>query len=308
MSLRAAFFGLNQVPPPEPPDAPATLTAAPTGTNNLHVGLTWAASTGAAGYILEYDDGGGWDEIADTASLSYTHTTPLYGIVTHSYRVRAYNGNGESANATATQKGRRVGGVGSWTLNESSGTRSDSIGANHFTEPSASVGSATGKLGNGANITGVNDRLEITSPGAVLQFSGSFTIAIWFYLDSAVPGEATILIYNYNGGWWIRHNGTSYRARVSGTEIETTIAAGEWYRGVLLYDAVAGEARSYLNGTLIGTESVAAPSWSGAIMLGSDAFSWMDGIGDQIDMVARAWSAAEIAEDFNAGAGVAYPS
>lgn len=70
-----------------------------------------------------------------------------------------------------------------WKLDEASGTRIDSFGANNLTDNNT-VTQAAGKLGSAAQCTLANLE-KLTSTSSSLRFaSGSFTLALWVYLDT----------------------------------------------------------------------------------------------------------------------------
>jgi hypothetical protein len=312
MSLRGFFFGLNQVPPPPPPAAPATLSAFPTGTNNLQVGLAWAASAGATGYILEYSiDNSSWSEIQDTASTSYTHPTPTYGQVTHYYRVRAYSGNGESGNTTATCRGLLLGLVAYWKLDEASGDRSDSIGGNHLTDNNT-VSSALGKLGNAADfVAGNTEFLRKTTTLDAMNFSGSFTFDMWVYPTAnafSIPVERGSAGSN---GWTLEFTGTQiYLATYDPTSTALdTINRDEWTYVLADFDDAGNQIGiTKNNGTPVTTsrtEPVGQPTTQ--FTLGRAGGQGYTGRLDEAGLWARVLSSAERAARYNSGAGLSYP-
>lgn len=313
------------LPVPEgllPPSTPTSFMAQPTGTNNLHIGLSWD-DMGADGYIVEYDDGGGWTEIADTASTSYTHTTPTYGIVDHDYRVRGYTSGGESDNATTSQKGRWLGAVFGSHLDEASSNRTTFLSGLTLTDHNT-VGSTTGVLGNAAQFVAANNEYLSVADNAALSIGGGdFTIAIWarrtsggssyqtvmgkdgfpsprewaLYFKFADTEEFRLILFNSGDG-------------SVGEVSSAALSLSTWYRCVVT--RAGSDLKMYINGgtpttaTVTGTPrssssadfTVAAPSSAGGY----------NGDADEPLIIKRAWSAAEIAEDYNSGAGVEYPN
>ncbi|MCX6874394.1 MAG: hypothetical protein NTW21_11405 [Verrucomicrobia bacterium] len=80
-----------------PPSVPTGLVATPAPGQ---VALTWAASTGAAGYNVKRSTTSGAEvQIGTASATTYTDTTVTNG-TTYYYMVSATNSNGESANST----------------------------------------------------------------------------------------------------------------------------------------------------------------------------------------------------------------
>ncbi|MFT5412370.1 MAG: immune inhibitor A, partial [Verrucomicrobiales bacterium] len=89
-------FDFEVVGAATPPDAPSNLLA--TATSYDRIALTWSdQSSDEIGFKLERDGGGGWIEIATVGAdvLVYTDTG-LAASTAYGYRVRGYNGGGNS--------------------------------------------------------------------------------------------------------------------------------------------------------------------------------------------------------------------
>jgi regulation of enolase protein 1 (concanavalin A-like superfamily) len=82
---------------PVPPSAPATLVA--TAPSSSRIDLSWAASSGATGYLIERKSPGdaNYVQIAGPISGTTYANTGLAASTSYSYRVRAVNGAGNSA-------------------------------------------------------------------------------------------------------------------------------------------------------------------------------------------------------------------
>ncbi|MHC4606969.1 MAG: S8 family serine peptidase, partial [Planctomycetota bacterium] len=75
--------------------------------------------------------------------------------------------------------------VGHWTLDESSGTRSDSSGNGNDLADHSTVGSAAGKVGNAASFNGTSEYLDISDANQTgLDAAGALTLAAWISADS----------------------------------------------------------------------------------------------------------------------------
>ncbi|MBI2105119.1 MAG: PEP-CTERM sorting domain-containing protein [Candidatus Omnitrophica bacterium] len=71
-----------------------------------------------------------------------------------------------------------------WTLDETSGTRFDSVGSNHLTDHNT-VTQASGVVGNAAQFTKANSEyLSIADNPSISMGDEDFTLAAWVYLDS----------------------------------------------------------------------------------------------------------------------------
>jgi len=86
----------NTVPPvPQPPPTPSGLTASPVSTNQIN--LTWSASTGAIGYIVNRAG----SNISSTAATSFSDTG-LATATAYCYTIVATNSIGNSSATAAT--------------------------------------------------------------------------------------------------------------------------------------------------------------------------------------------------------------
>jgi Concanavalin A-like lectin/glucanases superfamily len=310
-----------------PPNAPTGLTATPTGTNNLHVLLNWTDnSDNETGFIVEYStDNATWSELTTTAAnaTTYTHTTPTYGQVTHYYRVRAESGAGESANATASQKGRYLGAVFNANLNEGSGNRATQISGLTLTDNNT-VGSVAGILSNAALFVATNNESLSHANNAVFSVGdGDFTLRVWTNLDASQtnPDCGIMTMDNYPSAgreWHILYVPPDVRFNMQNSadddivSVSAPVGASAWHR--VLVTRLGANISVYVDGgtpatgTIVGTPNTGAATFRLG-SLGTGTSYHMDGATDDVIIVkGRVWSAAEIAEDYNSGAGVAYPN
>jgi hypothetical protein len=211
-----------------------------------------------------------------------------------------------------------------WSLNESSGTRSDSHGSNDLVD-SDTTGSATGKVGSAARIdSSAADKLTVESSS--LQGGASFTVAGWIYLDSlnvsagawfgatsSVPfssrsdwmwafrsSSGLFQFYTSDGGW------KSLNAISFGT-----VSSGTWYHVTTWYDSDASTMSIKVNnGATDSRTSVTATHQSLATTLrvGGYHTNAFDGRVDELGFWSRVLTANEITELYNSGTGIGYSS
>jgi hypothetical protein len=214
--------------------------------------------------------------------------------------------------------------VAYWKLDEASGTRNDSVGANHLTDAS-SVGSAAGKLGNAASFaTASTDSLSLSDNAEVSTGDVDFTFAFWLYLTdeggpyipiskdeesnrdytfdfNAIGGSKTLRFY-INGG-------------AVNVESASGLSASTWYFVVAWHDSTANTLNLKINnGT---TQSVSTggttPTDSGsAFRIGGRNYSgfewWLNGLVDDVGLwKGRILTSGEMTEIYNSGNGVTYP-
>lgn len=94
---------------------------------------------------------------------------------------------------------QQTGIVSYWKLDETSGTRIDSIGANNLTDNNT-VLSGTGKASNGALFAAANsESLSKSSPPTGLKFQNDYTVLFWHKPQSGPGASEKYLIYNGGG-------------------------------------------------------------------------------------------------------------
>lgn len=109
-----------------------------------------------------------------------------------------------------------------WTLDEGSGDRLDSIGDIDLT-PTGTVGSAPGKLGNAATMTGTGNRLskatQIDCP------TTGFTVWGWIKISAAADTALLTCYKDSTKAWELIYTGNSWRFIVRDTDITTYVAS-----------------------------------------------------------------------------------
>lgn len=192
---------------------------------------------------------------------------------------------------------QQTGVVSYWKLDETSGTRADSIGSNNLTDNNT-VLSGTGKVSNAADFEASNSEYlsiaDASQSGLDLN-AEDLTMLCWYNLESA--GEKYLL------SKWV--SGSGYRLSVNTSEINfylanateinqaSTTTTGVWYHIALTFTPDADRAVLYKDSAVIATDASAAGVIAdnvGAFVLGarSDADSPYDGLMDEA-LIAKRW-------------------
>jgi hypothetical protein len=203
-----------------------------------------------------------------------------------------------------------------WKLDETSGTRFDSVGTNNLTE-NGSVGSTLGKIGNAATGFSTTDYLVNTS--TVGQITGDWTATCWFRTGSDINTNQGIVcrttttandveylldIFSNNVRFVLSTSSGIYVAQTP-IATNTTYFVASWYDGtninISLNDgAVTSTAAPGIPVQLFGSELTV-----GLRLDDSRPF-----LGDWIDEVGiwnRVLTSGEITQLYNGSAGLTYP-
>lgn len=199
-----------------------------------------------------------------------------------------------------------------WKMDEASGTRVDSLGANNATV-TGTVSSNTGKRDNAIEVaTGAN----YLSAGTNITPSGSDrSVACWVYPTDVAAQRSFLssgIAYNNANPLWmlvLRQGGGSgpfsvYHAGsyVNGSTVAST---STWYH--VAYTFASSVALLYVNGALEGSVFAADSGFAGAIFMGN-SFSLFAGRMDEVGIWNRALTSTEVAQLYNGGSGVTYPA
>jgi len=212
--------------------------------------------------------------------------------------------------------------VSYWLLDETSGTRSDSVGSNHLTDNNT-VGYDTGMHNNAAKFVKANsESLSLAAPGLINTIipAKSMTISMWVKFDvdeylialrEGVTGSTTagFTVYYGNGQpkmEFVPTDGTHELPARS-----ATLTTGVWYHLLYVYDNVANTGLVYTNG-VAGTlaEYAYTPSIEqGSFRLGawSNGSTGITGLMDEVAIWSRVLESDEITELYAEGAGKFYP-
>ena len=247
------------------------------------VRITWVPSvdtggSGLAGYYILRDGlivSGG----TPVAVSTYDDTNPNFG-TTYSYTVKAVDNNGNeslpSAAAIVTTSAFETlaNPTAFWELEETSGTRFNSVLTGNNLTDNNTVGSMAGKVGNAAQFTLANtEYLSAADNPALSTGDIDFSIAAWVYFDSltdartivskADTGANEYLLYFYNNR--IRFNvANAVEVAADNLGAPTT---GQWYFVVAWHDSVNNQIGIQVNG---GTADTAA--YAGGVVDGTAPF------------------------------------
>lgn len=211
-----------------------------------------------------------------------------------------------------------------WKLEETSGTRNDSKGANHLTDNNT-VLSATGKLGTAADFeVATTEYLSIADNTDLSAGDIDFAFALWVQLESKT---ANMNILSKSGGAGAREYSIAYILSVDRFRFTVSAdgtasvnvdannfgipATATWYFIVAWHDAAANTINIKINdGTVNSTAHTTGVFNSTALFaLGASSVpsSYFDGLIDAVYFWKRVLTADEITALYNSGNGKDYP-
>jgi hypothetical protein len=222
--------------------------------------------------------------------------------------------------------------VSYWKLDETSGTRFDSVSTNNLTDNNT-VGSAIGKIGNAASFVRANNEyLSSASSAFDIAANEDFAFSFWYKgtgtaspnVNEVILGKGTF--NDANGGWYLNLEQSPQRFQfvftdTSGSSLiahgSTNYNDGFWHHIVLNFDR-SGNAVVIVDGNT-GTPEVALDisSRAGAVQSNFDFFlaRFADNLGNnfagKLDELGfwkgRILTDAEIAQLYNGSASITYP-
>jgi hypothetical protein len=212
-----------------------------------------------------------------------------------------------------------------WKLNEASGDASDSIGSLYLSDNN-SVGSTTGKIGNGRSFNGSTQYLSHASNSTLETGDIDFTIAAWVKLNtfksSSIVAKDTNTGRDYTldydtGGFncfrWYLNGGLGGMPAISATG---TFSTGVWYHIVAWHDSVnnlIGMSINNGNPQTASTSGLAPNANSGTeFRIGARQYpgneDYTDGVIDEVGFWKnRVLSAQDRSDLYNLGSGLGYP-
>ena len=213
--------------------------------------------------------------------------------------------------------------VGYWSLGEASGTRSDSVGANHLSDNNT-VTSTTGQVGNCAQFVAANtEYLSITDNTDLSMGNIDFSIAAWVQL--ADQFALNQLVAKSTGSDFAYHlffnGGSTYRLKM---EIANAVGLGgydaieattfglppqdTWFFVVGWYDSVADTLNIQVNDGTVDSKGNSTGSFDdgGTFYLGRYDSFYFGGLLDEVGIWKKALTSAERTWLYNSGAGRSY--
>lgn len=207
--------------------------------------------------------------------------------------------------------------VSYWKLDEASGTRFDSHGANHLTDTNT-VSQAVGKLDNAAAFVRANfERLDIASNADLTTGAIDWSFACWFFPTNTVDyqGIAAKKTDNAQQEWELAVNGTNLQWYVvhEGNASSDNILLGGYtanaWNHIMIWKTGTTIGMQLNGGTPSTLTLTATPRTStGMFALGATGGgNFYDGRIDEAGFWRRALSADERTTLYSNGAGKGYP-
>lgn len=190
-----------------------------------------------------------------------------------------------------------------WTLDESSGSRVDSVGGNNLTDIGTSVGSTTGKDGDCAVFDNAADNLRSSS--SLAGPPTSISCALWGMVGT---GAALQLLFDYGGDAFVklsvRNGGNAvWNVNEEGAScIIPSLSVDTWHLIVVTFSG--GTSKAYVDGSLIDTQS---PGDMATVLSFEILRSSGTSNADEISIWNRAITAEEVTDIWNGGAGTFLP-
>jgi hypothetical protein len=206
--------------------------------------------------------------------------------------------------------------VSYWTMDETSGGRSDSTGLNALTDNNTVVGSA-GKIGNAADFAVVNNEFlsRIDTDNSLDGGNRDYTYSVWFKTTAAVANSAIFTKSDYNDhGLDLIATGVVRWETGSFTPVYAQSAPGfndgNWHHVVCWYTAATG-----IPSMVIDNGSVLAPASPSNFLVNNQPFivggtsggGTLTGSVDELGRWSRLLTSTERTSLWNSGAGRTYP-
>ena len=214
--------------------------------------------------------------------------------------------------------------VSYYTMDEESGTRSDSTASNNDLTDNNTVLFGTGKISNAGDFETANtEYLSITDAAQTgLDFSTAMSISLWVNYESIVDSFfahkfATVNQRSYAFGSVTTPDPDEVNVYLSadGSVPAPAVFAwvpstATWYHLVFLYDGSAGSIELYVDNVSQGTVTGQAASLfngTSPFYLGYQSTIGFDGLIDEYGLWSRVLTPTEISQLYNGGAALAYP-
>lgn len=204
-----------------------------------------------------------------------------------------------------------------WTMSESSGVRSDSVGTNHLADPT-SIGSAPGLMGNAASLVKASSQYFSGTTPTVFSSGAARTLMLWFKIAAGETVPNSIFgVQNLPHGsdrrCSIYSSGSAPYKTIGlqlGSNALTTAgfySTEEWHQLIYTFDGVDTHNLYSDGGTLRGTKVAADAGSTAGMYFGNSAAGYLNGLLQQVGVWSRVLSTDEMATIYAAGAGLPYP-
>lgn len=202
--------------------------------------------------------------------------------------------------------------VSYWKLEEASGTRVDSHGSNDLT--GTTRGAVTGVIDNGNDFESGSGDYLTAGDTASLSITSDLSISCWVKYESYTTGQMNIVskwrstsgnrsyaFYTQsNNLYWLNSSTGNYQALAA---VSWTPTTGVWYHLCVSYDASAGSATFYLDGSQLGSTQTGLPTsiidnstpFNLGAGEGSSPTLYFDGVMDEVAIWSRTLSASDAA-------------
>lgn len=207
--------------------------------------------------------------------------------------------------------------VSFWALNESSGSRVDTIGSNDLTITGGAVTDAVGKVGSSTQFqSGSSGYLSVDNNSSFNTSGGDFSLSVWAYLDNKTGTQ--VFASKYGGGGYAIYYEPGSSAFMFSTYAGNGVTAGTdlgdpstgtWYHIVGVHDSVANANTIRINDQYqdVSTSVVDQADTSGPFTIGAFGAAGQYIANGRVDAVGfwnRKLTADEITELYGSGSGV----
>jgi hypothetical protein len=311
--------------PSGPPYAPDGLGAQGISANQIN--LTWTDnSIDETGFAIERSpDGTNFAQVATVAANTTSYSdTGLSPITAYFYRVRAYNGSGDSSYTSVAEASTKangqppLAGMVAWWPAENS---ADDVIGNHNGTTPYGIAYAPGKSGQAFDFEASNSRVFVPDSPDFVPTNG-FTFEGWFYARQTLDSYIGMRGDDRGGfdAWVVRRlsdGQLSFEMDGLPSEsvvIETPVQNNQWCHFAATFDSATSEMKLYINGALAANADIPFqpigaydPGWDPGIGIGNQSGTInrtsFDGLIDDVALYSRALSPLEIQAIYNAGAG-----
>ena len=243
----------------------------------------------------------------------------------------AGGGGGGTGGSGGTAPTWMTGLISWWKLDEGSGQRADSVGANHLT-PANSIGAQAGKLGQAASFDSSSAHdLSIGDNSSLSAGSTSFTISAWVRLNNVGKHNWIVAKEGPSPGWTTVEYSLAYINTPPNSRFNFAIsdsataswnvksdsagvpASATWYFVVGWYDKGAGTVNIQVNGGTVDSKVAGGTQGDGAnaFHIGRTPYNGqtdgMHGLIDEVGFWKRVLTSTERADLYNGGAGRTVP-